>query len=95
MPQMDHDTTRRQIGVMNLMACGARDFVTGPDSLAFRAGSKRGIVAKVIVTLDPDDTYTVRYVAMKARTYEIVTDESVSMVYADSLGATVRQMGDR
>lgn len=92
---MDHDLMRRQIGVMNLVACGARDFLGGPDSLSFRVGSKRGQIEKVFVTLDPDATYTVRYVAMKARTYEILIDESVSVVYADNLGATVRRMGDR
>lgn len=92
---MDHNLTRKQIGAMNLISCGARDFVEAPDSLMFRGGPKRGIVAKIIVTLMPDDTYTVRYVEMRATTYQIVRDESEEMVHADNLGATVRKMGDR
>lgn len=92
---MHHATTQQQIGIGNLMACGAREFVGGPTSLVFRVGSKRSLVEKVIVTLDPSDTYSVRYVAMRPRTFEVLTDETRADVYADQLGAVVRKMGDR
>jgi hypothetical protein len=92
---VDHNLTRQQIGAMNLMSCGARDFVGDSDSLMFRVGSKRGIVAKIIVKLASDDTYTVRYVEMRKGSCEILIDELEEMVYEDSLGATVRKMGDR
>jgi hypothetical protein len=93
---MDTDTTMRQIGAGNLMAVGARDFTVDrtTQTLAFRVGSKRGVVAKLVVTLDASDTYTVRYWAM-GRGLRTTADESVSGVYADQLGAVVRKMGDR
>lgn len=92
---MDHQTTLNQIGKGILMSCGARDFVGGPDSLMFRVGSARNKIEKVIVKLGQDDTYTVRYVAMRAGICEILAEESIEMVYEDSLSAIVRKMGDR
>lgn len=92
---MNPQITLTQIGTGNLMACGARDFVadTKNNTLMFRVGSKRGVTAKVIVTLSPSDTYTVRYV--ETRKYEIIRDEAVDGVCCDNLGEVVRKMGDR
>lgn len=94
---MDFDVVRQQIGVMNLMAVGARTFVgdSGARSLMFQVGAKRNVLEKVIVTLEPSDLYSVRYVAMRKRSYEVIADEEASFVHAESLGATVRKMGDR
>jgi hypothetical protein len=89
---MDINVLKNQIGIGNLMAVGAREFVRDENSLMFRVS--RGM-QKLIVTLEPDDTYSVRYVKMKARTYEVVADETVAGVYADNIGAVVRRLGDR
>jgi hypothetical protein len=92
---IDAGVAKRHIGIMNFMACGARDFVrTSDGSMMFRVGSGRKL-AKVIVSITPADTYTVRYVEMKRKTGEIVIDETCEGVYCDNLGAVVRKMGDR
>jgi hypothetical protein len=91
---MDARVTMQQIGTGNLMACGARDFSFDGSKLMFRVGSGRTL-AKVIVTLEPDDTYSVRYCEMALRTYEVRKNEQVEGVYADNLGVVVRRLGDR
>lgn len=94
-PRIDIQQVAQQIGPLNLAAVGARDFVRDTDCLMMRVGSKRGRVEKLIVTLDPSDTYSVRYVAMRTRDFEMLVDESESGVYAERLGEVVRRMGDR
>lgn len=91
---MNANVTLQQIGTGNLMACGARDFVQDGAQLIFRVGTGRKL-AKVVVTLDPCDTYTVRYLEMNRKTFAFTVDESVEGVYCDNLGETVRRMGDR
>ena len=91
---MDANVTLQQIGTGNLMAVGARDFVKDGAQLIFRVGNGRKL-AKVVVTLDPSDTYSVRYLEMNRKTYAFTVDESVAGVYAEDLGAVVRRMGDR
>jgi len=73
----------RQIGTGNLMACGARDFVVDEQQLMFRVGSSRKL-AKVIVTLTPDDEYTVRYVEMSKRDYSITVDRPTTLAATTS-----------
>lgn len=92
---LDFDTLKNQIGIGNLVACGARDFMLDLENNAvmFRVGSKCGVTAKIIVALDASDTYTVRYIEF--RKYELVKDELVEGVYADTIGEVVRNMGDR
>lgn len=94
---MDFDLVRQQIGVMNLMAVGARTFVSDSEarSLMFQVGSKRGVLEKVIVTLEPSDYYSVRYVAMRKKDYEVIAEEALDFVHAEALGQVVRSMGDR
>jgi len=91
---MDHGETQRQIGVMNLMACGAREFKGDADSLTFRVGCRRAVKAYVTVTLEPSDTYKVERVELDRRWNRTVVDE-LDGVYCDNLGAVVRKMGDR
>lgn len=91
---MDAKMTVQQIGTGNLMACGARDFAADDTTLTFRVGPS-GKLSKIIIVLEACDTYTVRYFSMNKKTYEVTKEEAVSGIYADQLGATVRQMGDR
>lgn len=90
---MDPNVTKQQIGIGNLMACGAREFSFDSSSLMFRVGSRRGVTAKMIVTLDPTDTYSVTYVEI--RKFKVTKKETISDIYCDHLGEVVRSMGDR
>lgn len=56
---MDAKTTLAQIGTLNLMAIGARDFLADSTSLSFRVTGRRGKLCKFIIKLDPSDTYSV------------------------------------
>jgi hypothetical protein len=96
------ETIRTQITVGVLMSCGAREFVAldadksvdgREGGLAFRVGPS-GKVCKIVVALDTDDTYTVRYYAV-TRGGKVTADERMSGIQADSLAVTVRYMGDR
>lgn len=67
---------------------GAKNFVGGNDSLAFRLPSnfaKDGINT-VRVTLDPSDTYTVEFLRIRGTKLTIVATED--MVYCDALRST-------
>jgi len=94
---MDFELVQKQIGMMNLMAVGARTFVSDSEarSLMFQVGSKRGLLEKVIVTLEPSDLYSVRYVAMRKKDYSVTAEETVDFVHAEALGSTVRKLCDR
>ena len=92
---MNANELMTQIGNGNLMAVGARDFMLDGNSLQFRVGAGRKL-NKLIVTLEPTDTYSVRYVEMtRSPKFKIVKDETETDVYAESIGAVVRRMGDR
>lgn len=92
---MDFSQTIQQVGQMNLIAVGARDYVVDGQSLSIRVGSKRGKLERVIVTLGQDDTYSVRYVSYRARGFVPLDDETVTQVHVDQIGVVVRKMGDR
>jgi hypothetical protein len=83
------ETTRRQIGMMNLMACGARQFSYDAEgTLKFKVG---GRMRYVEVQLDPSDTYTARLIRV-TRNYEVVTVEETSGVYCDQIGEAVYRL---
>lgn len=89
---MNAQTTLNQIGPMTLMALAARDFLKdGANRLIFRVGPKSKL-AKVVISLDASDTYTVRYVELSKKTYATTRDEEQSFVYADQLSATLRAL---
>ena len=90
---MNAQTLLAQIGKGNLMAVGARDFVTDGNQLLFRVGSSRRL-SKIVVTLTPADEYTVRYVEMNRLTGETTVDK-MEDANCDNVGAVVRRLGDR
>lgn len=101
----DHRVTYAQIDTGNLMACGARDFVHDDRTGAFyfRVGPGGQTLRKVFVRLMADDTYSVEY-GYSPMTRKAMADdtwgrwhpvERVDHVYAESLGAVVRRLGDR
>ena len=94
---MDAGLLKAQIGIGNLWACGARDFVKDGSTLMFRVGSNRKL-AKIVIKLEADDSYSVRYVELSKRMKTFgkkLVDEKVEGIYCDNIGAVVRKMGDR
>jgi len=89
-------TIRKQIGVANLMACGAREFkLLGFDSpkkgVQFRVNhSARRQYVKVV--LEPNDTYTVITYRLKRVTNEHIDINDVYDIYCEQLGETVYRM---
>lgn len=93
-----------QIGPMNRMAVGARDFVAfgakdgaglGVDSrrgggVMFRVGAGRPF-QKVIIGYRPDDTYDVRYISAPTASASLdpKIDKRLEGVYAEDLGRIV------
>lgn len=78
---------KQQIGFWALAEVGARGFMFDASSLYFDAKPLSRIV-RVVVTLDPSDTYTVRVVNKK-------TGEelySTSMVFADMLADEIHDL---
>ena len=87
---------RQQIGMRNLMACGAREFkLLGFDSpkkgLQFRVndGAKRQYIK---VVLEPNDTYTVISYRLKRVTDEHIDIVDLYDIYCEQLGETVYRM---
>ena len=81
---MGHQTTLDQIGKVTLGSVGARNYISTPDSLRFTVGRGDRVVT---VTLDPDDTYSVR-TALR-RTGRVIFE--ASGVYCDLLAEQVYQ----
>jgi hypothetical protein len=72
------------------MMTGAKNFVGSADSLSFKLPSnfaKSGINF-VRVTLDPSDTYTVKF--LKIRGAKVTEIETREMVYCDTLQSTFK-----
>lgn len=80
-------TIKDQIGFWAIAEVGARTFLFDADSLYFDAKPKRNIV-RVVVTLDPSDTYTVK-VLNKRTGAELYKAE---MIYNDQLAEIIRNL---
>jgi hypothetical protein len=85
----DAQTALAQIGPMRLMAMGARQFVSDAENarVYFRVlgGSS---LQKIEVTLDADDTYSVRFLKINRRTGDAAVLREASGIYCDVLGET-------
>lgn len=66
---------------------GAKNFLTAPDQLSFRFGKGATNRANFCeITLDANDTYTVRFARIgRAPRFNVTECGKTSMVYADSL----------
>ena len=68
------------------MMVGAKNFVGLDGGVQFSIGSgAKGRINKVVIKLDPSDTYTVEFWRVNTRTYEMVKVDETSNVYNDSL----------
>lgn len=82
------NTIADQIGPGALAMLGARDLVGFENGLQFGIrGSKK--VTKIVITLEPSDTYAVAFYA--GRGLRIREVASVPMVYADRLNAVITE----
>ena len=85
---------RQQVGISNLMACGAREWSFlkyGFNGLNFRvnASAKREFIT---VYLESNDTYTVVHYKLKRVTNERIQLDACSDVYCDMLGEIIYKM---
>ena len=93
MPDNVARTILEQLGGNRFVAMtGAKDFVGGPDFLAFKLPARfaQDGINYVRITLDPDDTYTMSFCKCNWRTlvkYEIAEHDRV---YCDSLQSIFR-----
>ena len=70
------------------MACGARDAVLLENGVQFTV--LRSKSTKIVVKLDPSDTYTVQFV--RIRKFVSVVVEEKSDVYVDMLNEVIYRM---
>lgn len=82
------NTIWQQITLATKMACGARQALGLPDGIQFTV--LRSKSTKIQVTLDPSDTYTVKYIRM--RKFEAIVVEEKSDVYVDNLNEVIYRM---
>lgn len=93
---MDAATAWAQISTGVKMSCGARNAVSAPTYLMFEVGRRTARkLAKIAITLDPSDTYTVERIEIDRRSYGCQVVDSVSGVFCDNLSAVVLDLGDR
>ena len=82
-------TIAKQLGGTNKLAAmiGAKDFLTAPDQLSFRFGGRAKNRANFVeITLEANDTYTVRFAQIgRAPKFDVTERGTTSMIYADSL----------
>ncbi len=80
----------RQLGGTRRLSrmTGAKNFLGDTNSLSFTlpSGTAKNGINKVKVTLDPTDTYTVRFVRVgRSPSFKITEVQETSDVYADQL----------
>lgn len=82
-----------QIGRMNLMSVGARDFgLTTEGKLSFRIMINRNVRHWIVVELTAADDYTVELKTQK-RNGSIVTTMKAEGIYCDQIGEAVYRLG--
>lgn len=82
------NTIRDQIGSRAFYMMGAKNLLGSPDSLAFQIRGSMN-VNRISITLDPSDTYTVRFVRVRGlKVKEVATVENV---YADALKPVIEK----
>lgn len=82
-------TIANQIGNQALFMLGAKNLMGDENSLSFRIGRNEKGVNLVKVTLEPSDTYTVRF--FKVRGMDVKTIATEEDVYFDDLRPTLRR----
>lgn len=84
------ESIRKQISRPVLMRLGAHDFVDSPTGTAFSIKhNRRQVLAKILVDLQADDTYTVSFYLLSTKTYQGGIVESVQGVLARELDEAI------
>ena len=79
-------TIFKQLGGYRFVAMtGAKNLMSGENSLQFRLPSNFATdgINSVVITLDPSDTYTVRFGKIRGTTYKVICE--LQDVYCDML----------
>ena len=89
------NTIRSQIGHGAFVMLGASNLLGGPSHLQFKIGRNVKRVTHITVTLDPSDTYTVRFTRVgRSPNFKITEIAECAGVYADSLHAVIERHTD-
>ncbi len=80
-------TILSQLGPGTLAMLGAKDLVALEDGLQFRIQGSRK-VSKIVIKLEPSDTYTIEFWKGRGWEWNMVADQS--FVYAESMHATIK-----
>jgi hypothetical protein len=81
---------RSQIGNRAFAMMGAKNLFANGPGLQFDVGTNAKKISRIIVTLDPSDTYTVK--AYKGRGINTKLASEISGVYADSLNTVIESL---
>ncbi len=84
---------RAQIGAWHLARVGARDLAFEPSALHLTLTDSSRRALRVVIRLDPADTYTVRWTpcSPRSRTYPL----EVAGLYSDQLALLIADIADR
>jgi hypothetical protein len=89
-------TVKTQIGMMTMMSIGGRDFKAMPETETQRGGLRftvgRNRLTQVVVRLMWNDTYTVEFVKVNARTRAERVVKSYDLTYCDQLSDLVYEL---
>jgi hypothetical protein len=94
-------TLKGQIGVMNLLAVGAKEFSAGRDedgnlTLGFRIVISRQTYHRIEITLSPMDWYDVKLIKIqRAPSFKKTVERELEMIYCDKIGEVVYWMGTK
>ena len=80
---------RRQIGNRAFFMMGGKNLIASEDALTWKIGRNAKNVTHVTVTLDPSDTYTIKF--QRVHGLKVTDKGELSMVYADQLHALIEE----
>ena len=84
------NTIRDQLGGRALYMLGAKNIWGEGHTLGFKIGRNAKRINAITITLDPDDTYTVKFLRQKgAPTFEVTTVAEENGIYVDMLHDTI------
>lgn len=63
--------------------------------LHFRIGPCRKGLGKVVIQLDPSDTYTVRLIRIDRKTWQVTMLYEIDDIYAEQLGEVLMSLAER
>jgi hypothetical protein len=84
------NTIREQLGRRAFAMMGAKNLFAKGPGLQFDVGTNAKKISRIIITLDPSDTYTVK--AYKGRGINTKLVSTTSDVYADSLHTVIESL---